>query len=1214
MPACGDDGGPSTSGDVATDAATGADADPLDDVLSGDAVASDAGPSDDSDDGSASGLALPFPDGFRFGASTAAHQVEGGLHNTWTEWERLPQFEELTDERSGPGVAHADRYEEDLDHVADMGLDVFRLSIEWSRIEPEQGSWSDDGIAHYDAVFDAMEERGVRPSVTLHHFTEPAWFLNLEELLPPFDANFCVGGPSDDDFCGWSNPAAPAAFGAYCGKVAEAFGDRVDEWMTINEPIGYWLGGHLAGDFPPGLKAADLADAQDVALPALRHLLAGHVACYEAIHANDTVDADGDGEAARVGLTMGAGALQPARPEEADDVAATEQAEFLANYLAFDAVIDGLLDADLDGVPEEEHPEWAGTVDLIGVQYYAGGYVVGVSVHPLLLGTPCIGTGAPGASELAVQLGCPGPPEHAEYPFDDGDGVIVGRLHMPTGLRAVVEGYHARYGGIPQVVTEHGFANDSSRRAGSLVRHLAVAHEIVEAGLPLEGYYHWSLLDNFEWGSGYDVRFGLIGVDRADDMRRVPGVAADVYKEIATARGISQDLLELWGGDGPLPTDPAPPAEPRPVLQAIATAPVSSVLPDDVVSCAVLRETTCVDGAELECAIYDGAAGDWAEDVSPMTEQAFVFDRYHDLYHEFDGQTVDIEFTEQVLPGTPEEEWSKPEYIERMNAYGDSSGWTGTAAWSAAARYAATGTEADYERMLSKLENTTFFYEVTGIPGMMARSHFGLLEEGAPLPHGHWGKALAPWYPETGGGWHFHYEIADELLDRLPSHYTEGIEIGGEHWDTIPRWQGDASRDMYVRSLPGIMLGYDLLGEGEREDHVRDVVRAELPCTLNRLKKGRISNLQDSPELLEGVTAFLAGANMSLDEGDIDFKTLDEIIVYVMEQPNPAHPELFDSACPDGPPTEIDPALDMDVNAADFLPKLLDFVARLDKTHERPIVWPMIVSVRASDLLYMTQWGLTAHYLTGDSRYLDWVDTLREEVMYEGVLDTFGAFVLPAWCQSHYAPSLAYPTLYNLLARIDRLEHRGFWEMVSQVAVNEGRHKEMAGRDDAFWGVLYHRMTDIVTDSSGAEYIAGLVDVLRGYGMNPDDKLDPDRNYPRDWIDDPLVEQVPLDDASRAVCETPVELLGTVIDEGGVGDEEPRALNALPLSMRTGGGFVWTGDPWRLRYQPGSWGFRTQFPMLGMTAPYWIGRADGVIEEGQGMALGWRATGTACDE
>ncbi len=676
--------------------------------------------------------------------------------------------------------------------------------------------------------------------------------------------------------------------------------------------------------------------------------------------------------------------------------------------------------------------------------------------------------------------------------------------------------------------------------------------------------------------------------------------------------GPDADAAPIPLDSAPGPDDATDSAEPRPVLRAYATPPPTSALPPEVASCAVIRETDCVAGELQECALYDGVAGDWATDVPPMTEQAFVCDRYHDLYHEFDGQTVDIDFTQPVPPGTPEAEWSQPEMLEQMNAYGDSSGWTGTAAWAAAARYRVTGTAADYERMLAKLESTAFFYEITDIPGMMARSHFGLLEAGAPKPHGLWGKALSPWYADDGVGWHFHYPIGASHLAGLPAHYAAGVDIDGVHYATTPRWQGDASRDMYVRSLPGILLAYDLLGEGEREDRVRGIVRTELPCTLNRLKKGRLSNLQDSPELLEGVTAFLAGANMSTDEGDIDFSTLDEITLYVMEQPNPAHPELFDATCPDGPPTEVDPALDMDVNAADFLPKLLDFVARLERTHERPIVWPMIVSVRASDLLYMTQWGLTAHYLTGDERYLDWVDTLRQETAYEGVLNTYGAFVLPPWCQSHYAPSLSYPTLYNLLARVDRQEHPGFWEMLSTVAVSEGRHKELAGRGDAFFGVLYHRMMDAVTDPSGDAYVAGLVEVLKGYGMNPADKLDPDRNYPRDWIGDPSVEQVPLDDASRAICETPVELLGTVLDSGGVGDEEPRAATALPLGMRTGGGFLWTGDPWRLRHAPGAGAYRTQFPMVGMTAPYWIGRADGVIDEGAGLALGWRATGQAC--
>ena len=627
----------------------------------------------------------------------------------------------------------------------------------------------------------------------------------------------------------------------------------------------------------------------------------------------------------------------------------------------------------------------------------------------------------------------------------------------------------------------------------------------------------------------------------------------------------------------------------------------------------MLDDTICVDYHVRHCALYDTAAGDWAVDVPPMTEQAFVFDRYYDRYHEFEGQTVDVDFTQQVPLGTPEHVWSAPEVFRKMNAYGDASGWTGTAVLSAAARYSATGTAADYERMLAKLEGMMFLYEVTDIPGMIARSHWGMLPEGAPDPVGHWGEALGHSYPDDGTGWHYHYPIPEALLDRLPDYYTDGVEIGGVHYPTEPRWQGDASRDMYVRSMPGVLMAYDLLADGAREDTVRGVIQSELPCTLNRLKKGRLSNLQEAPELKEALAQYLAGGVLTLDEDDIDLTALDTIVVYVMEQPNPAHLDLFDPSCPAGPPLEVDPELDLDAAQPDFLFKVLEFLSRLDRSSERPIVWPMVVSVRASDLLYMTQWALVAHYLTGDPAYLEFLETLMEETEYWGVLNTWGAFQLPKWCQSHYAPSLSYPSLYNLLARVDQADP--FWTALSQVAADEVRAKDMGPRDDSYFGVLYSQMVSPETDPTGPDYVADMVAVLEGYGVDPTDKREPDRNYSRNWVDPPHpdVELEELDEASEAICETPIEILGVELDGAGLHDSNPRAVDALPLWMRVGGGFLWTADPWRVLKDYGAYEAWEQFPMLGMTTPYWVGRAHGVIAEGEGLALAWQQTsGQSC--
>lgn len=510
-------------------------------------------PMDSGDEVIASTAVKAFPSDFRFGAATAAHQIEGGQTNNWSLWETLPQFAGKTAEPSSLSTDHYNRYEEDLDWITWMGLDTFRLSVEWSRIEPARGVYDPKEVAHYRDVFEAMKVRGIRPSVTLHHFTEPTWFNDLTKLSePPTNDGFCPDGPSDTDLCFWSGPDAPKAFGDFCGKVAREYGAWVDEWMTINELTGYWLSSSIGGDFPPGLTAMTLPEIDSVALPVLRGMLEGHALCYRAIHDEDTVDADGDGRAAVVGMTMGVGSVRPSDPEDPAAVEAAEQGESLANYLVFDAVTAGMLDADFDTVPEESHPEWADTLDIIGVQYYASTVVVPLSVHPVLKGTPCMNVADETLVELELLAGCPPPPT---YDFTMGDEIpaaVYGRQPDPDGLVEVLGRLHDRYPDVGLVITENGFANYDQKRAGTLVRHLDACHRAIEKGIPLEGYYHWSLLDNYEWGSGFAVRFGLIRVDYDNGQARMKTVAADVYRDITASGGLTQDLLDIYGGNGPL--------------------------------------------------------------------------------------------------------------------------------------------------------------------------------------------------------------------------------------------------------------------------------------------------------------------------------------------------------------------------------------------------------------------------------------------------------------------------------------------------------------------------------------------------------------------------------------------------------------------------------------------------------------------------------------
>jgi len=655
--------------------------------------------------------------------------------------------------------------------------------------------------------------------------------------------------------------------------------------------------------------------------------------------------------------------------------------------------------------------------------------------------------------------------------------------------------------------------------------------------------------------------------------------------------------------------------EPTPMFEALVEPPEGSVLPDGIEPCAVYRESVCSQGMLRTCAIWDAGADDWAAEPDLWAEQVFWYDRYFDLYHRMEGQQAEFLYTEPMLPGTPETVWGAPKHFQRYDGFWDSAGWTGTALQAAAARYRVTGTAADYERMLDQVEAMMFQYEATGAPGLLMRCHYSMLEEGAPDPIGHCGKALVHHAPPEN--WEDHYPLADEFVSRLPAYYRDGVDIDGDHWDVEAKWMGHASRDMYVRSLPGILLAYDLLGADSHADAVRAVIREEIPCTLKRMKKMRIRNLQANDEIRKAVTAYLGADRLQLEPGDIDLTALDTLYGYVMEEPHPYRMDAFDPMCPDGPPMEVDPAYDLDAaDEADFMFQFLDVIMRIGGQGDTPIAWIQVPSVRGSDALFMAQWALAGHYLTGDGRFLDFLDRLVNEVAFWPVIDTMGSFRLPKWCKSHYGPSLLYPTLWNLQGRVDRKRTPGWWDRLARAIKDEVRFKELVDANDCYFGVLYDAMVDAETDPGAGAYAQDMAAMLRNTSQYPaEDPFEPRRSYNTDLLTDATpgfaMEIEELSQEDREICLEPIEVFGVTF-EGRLHDENPRAVEGLPIRYRHAAPFQWQEDPFQLKKDYGDRHARIQWPMSGLTVAYWTGRMHGTIEDGAGLALAWLDTGEAC--
>ncbi len=480
--------------------------------------------------------------GFRFGAATAAAQIEEGIVAGDWHWWTLPAAEG----GQGQGVPVGEAVRGYANAVADVGLlqamhlDAYRLNIPWARIEPTRGATDTAALAHYDQVIDALLAAGIRPMITVHHFSNPLWAHDFRQPDCDDDAE-----PTDTNLCGWAHPkgqqALVAELAEFAGLLAARYGDRVDEWCTINEPINYLLAAYGAGIFPPG-KSLVITDF-DRLLTAYAAFLDAHAAMYRAIQANDTIDADGDGRATDIGLSLSVVDWQPARggqpSADPDDVRAAETVWYIYHHLYPDALRAGAFDRDLDGVAEEPHPDWADTLDWLGVQYY---FRAGVTARPALIraigATPCFG-GILDAACLPVS----DPSKWVE---------TMGYEFYEPGLHTILMDLSARYPDLPLVVTEAGIAAENgARRAENVVRTLEQIGRAMADGADVRGYYHWSLMDNFEWAEGYEPRFGLYRVDRST-YARTATAGATALGEIALTRSVTAAHRRTYGGTGPM--------------------------------------------------------------------------------------------------------------------------------------------------------------------------------------------------------------------------------------------------------------------------------------------------------------------------------------------------------------------------------------------------------------------------------------------------------------------------------------------------------------------------------------------------------------------------------------------------------------------------------------------------------------------------------------
>ncbi len=414
---------------------------------------------------------------FLWGAAVSSHQVEGGNDaNDWAEWEKKPgSIADAT--RSGAACAWWEgQAEADLERAASLGLNAIRMSLEWSRLENEPGRFVRDAFDRYRAILRAASRNGLSVMLTLNHFTLPRWVARLG---------------------GWTHPNVPLLFEGFAERAARELGEHVALWATLNEPSVLAFMGYAGRRWPPGrgsLRACFVA---------LRRMLDAHVLGHAAVH---RIVPD-----AQVGIVLNLPYFVPSRPHRSADRLAARAQDWAFNGAFVHALRTGTL---LPPLVPGRIQGLARSIDWIGLNYY-GRYDVRFDPRApaLLFGRH--------VQEPTVRL------DETDWgrPWADG---LVANLERLSPF------------GVPLYVTENGICDSTdAQRIRYLVDHVDAVVRARESGVDVRGYFHWSLVDNFEWAEGWRARFGLFAVDPQTQARTLRP-SAELYGALCRSDGKSE--------------------------------------------------------------------------------------------------------------------------------------------------------------------------------------------------------------------------------------------------------------------------------------------------------------------------------------------------------------------------------------------------------------------------------------------------------------------------------------------------------------------------------------------------------------------------------------------------------------------------------------------------------------------------------------------------
>ena len=416
---------------------------------------------------------LIFPQSFRFSVATAAHQIEGNnISSDWWKWEHQSGTIK-ENHRSGKATDSRAHVAEDIQYMKWLGTDVYRLSVEWAKIEPKAGQYEDSVLLDYAAQMDELLAAGIEPMVTLYHFTLPQWVAEKG---------------------GWEWNGITPAFQKFTERVAIALGRKVRLWITLNEPMSIIVAGYISNVFPPAKN-----DLRSIALP-MENMIRAHAACYHTLHRIlDTPDFK-----VSVGLAHHLRNFDAYRWFNPLDHLTARKFDAIFNWSIPLALQTGVFKFNLPFTAKANAsiPEAKGTQDFFGINYYSRDLIAlklfsKERLQRLL---------TPGAAvtDLAWEI-------------------------YPLGLKRLLQQIHHRFPKMPIWVTENGLADRSDTKRFDYIRdHLQVLAEAIRDGIDIQGYSHWTLNDNFEWAEGWTAQFGLFALE-PETLKRIPRESAKRY-------------------------------------------------------------------------------------------------------------------------------------------------------------------------------------------------------------------------------------------------------------------------------------------------------------------------------------------------------------------------------------------------------------------------------------------------------------------------------------------------------------------------------------------------------------------------------------------------------------------------------------------------------------------------------------------------------------